>query len=101
LGAARLPWAGMMIECVVVGGVPRFIYSSTAAVYGSPAHVPVTEDDAVTPISLYGSSKLMTEIMRSAGLSHVILRYSNVAGADRDCVPGNQLGEQAISSRSR
>ncbi len=76
-----------LIECAVAGGVPRFIYSSTAAVYGNPAHVPITEDDAVMPISPYGSAKLMTEIMlRDAsvahGLSHVILRYFNVAGAD-------------------
>ena len=76
-----------LIECAVAGGVPRFIFSSTAAVYGNPAHVPVTEDDALMPMSPYGSSKLMTEIMlRDAaaahGLGHVILRYFNVAGAD-------------------
>src|SRR6266404_4686842 len=76
-----------LVECAVAAGVPRFIFSSTAAVYGNPAHVPVTEDDALMPMSPYGSSKLMTEIMlRDAstayGLSHVILRYFNVAGAD-------------------
>ncbi len=82
-----------LIECAVAGGVPRFIYSSTAAVYGNPVHVPITEDDAVMPISPYGSSKLMTEIMlRDAsaahGLSHVILRYFNVAGADHELRTG-------------
>jgi len=76
-----------LIECAVKGGVRRFIFSSTAAVYGNPEKVPVGEDDPARPMSPYGSSKLMTEIMlRDAGaahgLSHVILRYFNVAGAD-------------------
>src|SRR5436853_1034517 len=78
-----------LIECAVQGGVRHFIFSSTAAVYGNPARVPVTEDDTLSPMSPYGSSKLMTEIMlRDAGaahgLQHVILRYFNVAGADPD-----------------
>ena len=76
-----------LIECAVRGGVKHFIFSSTAAVYGNPERVPVTEDDLTAPMSPYGSSKLMTEIMlRDAGfahgLGHVILRYFNVAGAD-------------------
>jgi UDP-glucose 4-epimerase len=76
-----------LIECAVRGGVKQFIFSSTAAVYGNPAKVPISEDDAVAPMSPYGSSKLMTEIMlRDAGIAHgldyVILRYFNVAGAD-------------------
>jgi UDP-glucose 4-epimerase len=76
-----------LIECAVKGGVKRFIFSSTAAVYGNPDRVPVGEDDPARPMSPYGSSKLMTEIMlRDAGaahgLAHVILRYFNVAGAD-------------------
>jgi UDP-glucose 4-epimerase len=69
-----------LIETAVKGGVRHFIFSSTAAVYGNPAKVPVDEDDATQPVSPYGSSKLMTEIMlRDAGrahaLGHVILRY--------------------------
>src|SRR5580700_10516849 len=76
-----------LIECAVTGGVRRFIFSSTAAVYGNPAEIPVQEDSATLPISPYGWSKLMTEIMLRAagiayGLAHVILRYFNVAGAD-------------------
>jgi UDP-glucose 4-epimerase len=76
-----------LIECAVKGGVRRFIFSSTAAVYGNPATIPIGEDDPTRPMSPYGSSKLMTEIMlRDAGaahgLDHVILRYFNVAGAD-------------------
>ena len=76
-----------LIEAAVNGGVKHFIFSSTAAVYGNPATVPVAEDAPLAPMSPYGSSKLMTEIMlRDAGiahgLGHVILRYFNVAGAD-------------------
>jgi UDP-glucose 4-epimerase len=76
-----------LIECAVKAGVRHFIFSSTAAVYGNPAEVPVKEDAPTVPISPYGWSKLMTEIMlRDAGtahgLQHVILRYFNVAGAD-------------------
>jgi UDP-glucose 4-epimerase len=76
-----------LIECAVKAGVRHFIFSSTAAVYGNPTTIPVSEDSPTVPISPYGWSKLMTEIMlRDAShahdLAHVILRYFNVAGAD-------------------
>ena len=76
-----------LIETAVECGIRRFIFSSTAAVYGSPEQVPISEDTPAAPISPYGWSKLMTEnILRDAGsahgLGHVILRYFNVAGAD-------------------
>jgi UDP-glucose 4-epimerase len=76
-----------LIECAVKNGVRHFIFSSTAAVYGNPAAIPVTESAPLQPISPYGWSKLMSEIMlrdagRAHGLGHVILRYFNVAGAD-------------------
>jgi len=76
-----------LIETAVQGGVRHFIFSSTAAVYGNPVKVPVSEDDPTIPMSPYGSSKLMTEIMlRDAGVAHglsyLVLRYFNVAGAD-------------------
>src|SRR5579862_6446480 len=76
-----------LIESAIKGGVRHFIFSSTAAVYGNPSRIPVREDDPTVPMSPYGSSKLMTEIMlRDAGaahgLSYLILRYFNVAGAD-------------------
>src|SRR3954462_6374209 len=82
-----------LIECAVKGGVKHFIFSSTAAVYGNTEKVPVTEDDPLVPMSPYGWSKLMTEIMlRDAsaahGLAHVILRYFNVAGADPELRTG-------------
>jgi UDP-glucose 4-epimerase len=76
-----------LIECATRHGVRHFIFSSTAAVYGNPTEIPVTENAATAPISPYGSSKLMSEVMlrdagRAYGLNHVILRYFNVAGAD-------------------
>jgi len=76
-----------LIAAAVAAGVRHFIFSSTAAVYGNPAQVPVPEDAPPAPMSPYGSSKLMTEIMlRDAAAAHdlkyVILRYFNVAGAD-------------------
>ena len=76
-----------LIEAAVRGGVRHFIFSSTAAVYGNPARVPVAEDDPTVPLSPYGWSKLMTEVMlrdtsAAHDLSHVALRYFNVAGAD-------------------
>jgi UDP-glucose 4-epimerase len=82
-----------LIEAAVKSGVRQFIFSSTCAVYGNPAQVPVTENALPAPISPYGWSKLMTEIMlRDAGtahgLRHVILRYFNVAGADPKCRTG-------------
>jgi UDP-glucose 4-epimerase len=76
-----------LIECAVENGVKHFVFSSTAAVYGEPERSPIGEDDRLLPMSPYGWSKLMTEIMlRDAGAAHglnyVILRYFNVAGAD-------------------
>ena len=76
-----------LIEAAVNGGVRHFIFSSTAAVYGNPARVPVAEDTPTLPLSPYGWSKLMTEMMlrdtsAAHDLTHVVLRYFNVAGAD-------------------
>ncbi len=76
-----------LLDVAVKAGVQQFIFSSTAAVYGNPERVPVREDAPTLPISPYGASKLMSEIMlhdasRAHGLRFVILRYFNVAGAD-------------------
>ena len=76
-----------LIESAVAGGVHNFIFSSTAAVYGNPDKTPVSEDATLRPMSPYGSSKLMTEIMladvaRAHDFRYVALRYFNVAGAD-------------------
>ncbi len=76
-----------LIEAAVKSKVPNFIFSSSAAVYGMPEQNPVAEDARPAPISPYGTSKLMTELMlRDAAQAHdlryVALRYFNVAGAD-------------------
>ncbi len=76
-----------LIEALVSTGVRRMIFSSTAAVYGNPKETPVTEAAQPSPMSPYGWSKLMTEIMlgdtsRAHDFSFVALRYFNVAGAD-------------------
>jgi UDP-glucose 4-epimerase len=76
-----------LLNAAVKCGVNRFIFSSTAAVYGNPDQVPVPEHAPTRPLSPYGSSKLMTEIMlhdvaSAHGMSYVVLRYFNVAGAD-------------------
>ncbi|WP_233150929.1 UDP-glucose 4-epimerase GalE [Sphingomonas mollis] len=76
-----------LIESAVVEGVKHFIFSSTAATYGTPVRTPVAEGDPTVPINPYGMSKLMTEVMlRDVAAAHPInfcaLRYFNVAGAD-------------------
>ena len=76
-----------LIESAVRGGVPHFIFSSTAATYGIPEKVPVREDARTQPINPYGWSKLMTErMLADSAAAHPInfcaLRYFNVAGAD-------------------
>ncbi|MFZ3483829.1 UDP-glucose 4-epimerase GalE [Sphingomonas sp. 3-13AW] len=76
-----------LIESAVASGVKHFIFSSTAATYGIPDHVPIREDAPKAPINPYGMSKLMTEIMlKDVAAAHPInycaLRYFNVAGAD-------------------
>lgn len=86
-----------LIETVISSGVEHFIFSSTAAVYGEPEHVPIAEDSILAPINPYGRSKLMTEwILDDAanahGLKHVTLRYFNVAGAD----PAGRSGETSL-----
>ncbi|QOV94038.1 UDP-glucose 4-epimerase GalE [Novosphingobium sp. ES2-1] len=76
-----------LIAAVVEAGVPHFIFSSTAATYGTPEISPVTEDTPQRPINPYGMSKLMTEAMladvaAAHALNYCVLRYFNVAGAD-------------------
>jgi UDP-glucose 4-epimerase len=83
-----------LLSAVVGAGVKRFVFSSTAAVYGNPLQNPVTEDTPPMPMSPYGTSKLMSEwMLRDAaaahGIHYAILRYFNVAGAD----PAGRTGQ--------
>jgi len=83
-----------LIESAVLGGVRHFIFSSTAATYGVPDTVPISEDAPTEPINPYGWSKLMTERMLKDAtaahpMNHCALRYFNVAGAD----PGGRSGQ--------
>ena len=76
-----------LIEACVAEGVQNFVFSSTAAVYGTPETMPVSEDAPTNPINPYGRSKLMTEwMLRDTAEAHdfryAALRYFNVAGAD-------------------
>ena len=87
------------IEAAVAAGVKHLIFSSTAAVYGVPEVNPVFEDAQLIPVSPYGSSKMMVEIMlRDVAAAHdlryVVLRYFNVAGADPQ-LRGGQSTAQA------
>ena len=80
-----------MVEC----GVKQFIFSSTAAVYGNPIEVPITEQHPQLPINPYGNSKLAVEkalqdYSRAYGLRSITLRYFNAAGAH----PDGSLGER-------
>ncbi|MEZ1314568.1 UDP-glucose 4-epimerase GalE [Pseudomonas fluorescens] len=84
-----------LLQAMVRANVRRFIFSSTAAVYGDPVHVPIDEDHPKAAINPYGRSKWMVEQMledfdRAYGLKSVCLRYFNAAGAD----PEGQLGER-------
>ncbi len=79
--------ARILLETAVGCDIKRFIFSSTAAVYGDPVQNPVTEDEPLKPVSPYGRSKLMVEWMledvsKAYDFNYVALRYFNVAGGD-------------------
>ena len=76
-----------LIAAAVAAKIPRFVFSSTAAVYGNPSANPVLENAVLDPLSPYGRSKLMSEWMlrdthAAHGMQFAALRYFNVAGAD-------------------
>ena len=88
-----------LLQCCQAFGVNKFIFSSTAAVYGQPTVNPITEDTIPEPLNPYGSSKLMSErLIRDyaavSDLKYVILRYFNVAGAEIGGTLG-QTGKKA------
>ncbi len=76
-----------LIEAALKNGVERFIFSSTAALYGTPERIPISENAPMRSLTPYGASMAMSErILEDAasahGLSHIKLRYFNVTGAD-------------------
>lgn len=84
-----------LLDAMVRHGVKRFIFSSTAAVFGEPDDTPIDEAHPTAPINPYGRSKLMVEQAladydRAYGLKSACLRYFNAAGAD----PEGELGER-------
>jgi len=90
----------VLARACLAAGVKRFIFSSSAAVYGEPEHTPIAEAEPLRPINPYGWSKLMVETMladlgRAHGdFRHVSLRYFNVAGAD----PKGRRGQRGPQS---
>jgi UDP-arabinose 4-epimerase len=83
-----------LLEVMTQIGVDNFVFSSTCAVYGTPAQVPISEGTPTNPINPYGESKLQVERMlpwfgNAHGLNWVALRYFNAAGAD----PDGEIGE--------
>lgn len=83
-----------LFEAMIAAGVRYLVFSSTAAAYGIPERVPITEDQPYAPINPYGESKVMTEkilewLGRYRGFRSVRLRYFNACGAE----PAAGLGE--------
>jgi UDP-glucose 4-epimerase len=85
----------VLLGAMADAGVRHFIFSSSAAVYGTPAILPVTEDAATSPANPYGESKLLVEralpwFERAHGIAYVSLRYFNAAGASLDAAIGEE-----------
>jgi UDP-arabinose 4-epimerase len=83
-----------LLEAMTQTGLDTLVFSSTCAVYGTPAQVPISEGTPTNPINPYGESKLQVERMlpwfgNAHGLNWVALRYFNAAGAD----PDGEIGE--------
>ncbi len=84
----------ILLEEMIYAGINRFIFSSTAAVYGNPVSVPISESESIKPINPYGQSKafverILEDFSKSYGLRYVSLRYFNAAGAE----PEGKIGE--------
>jgi UDP-glucose 4-epimerase len=84
-----------LVKACIESGIEHFVFSSTAAVYGMPEKIPVTESTPLNPINPYGKSKLVTEMLLKdvatayPGFNYTALRYFNVAGSD----PGTRIGQ--------
>ena len=95
-----------LLKAAVKGGVNRFIFSSTAAVYGNPDQVPVPEIAPTRPMSPYGFSKLMTEIMlhdvaSAHGMNYVALRYFTSPAPIRKAASGCERRRRSSSENCR
>jgi len=82
------------LEAMAAEGCHRFVFSSTCAVYGEPAEMPIRESHPTVPVNAYGQTKLAVEqalphFERAYGIRSIRLRYFNAAGAD----PAGELGE--------
>ena len=82
-----------LLDSLIAEGVTRFVFSSTAAVYGEPVHFPIREDHQTQPINAYGETKLTIERAlayygTAYGLHSVSLRYFNASGADQSGIIG-------------
>ena len=85
----------VLLDAMRMHGIARFIFSSTAAIFGEPQVVPIDESHPKAPINPYGRSKwfveqLLEDYDHAYGLKSVCLRYFNAAGAD----PDNEIGER-------
>ncbi|MET0985004.1 MAG: UDP-glucose 4-epimerase GalE [Steroidobacteraceae bacterium] len=88
-----------LLQCCQEAGIKHFVFSSTAAVYGTPEGGIAAEDSPTQPINPYGMSKLMSEWMLrdlafATALRYVVLRYFNVAGSD----PEARIGQSTIGA---
>jgi len=84
-----------LLERMLAHGIKRFVFSSTAALYGNPERIPISEDDPLRPTNVYGESKLLVEQMltwlnRIHGLRYASLRYFNAAGATEELGEAHQ-----------
>lgn len=78
-----------LFDAMLEAGVKKLVFSSSAAVYGDPQFIPITEDHPLNPMNPYGQTKafiekILADLGRAHGLSYVSLRYFNAAGADVD-----------------
>lgn len=85
----------LLLERILHHGIQRFVFSSTAALYGNPERIPICEDDPLRPTNVYGESKLLVEQMlawfnRIHGLRYASLRYFNAAGATEELGEAHQ-----------
>ena len=89
-----------LLDTLIEHGVDRFVFSSSAAVYGTPKSVPVTENEPTKPESVYAETKLAVEKILSSpersAIKSVSLRYFNAAGASSD----NKIGEDWLASQN-